>query len=50
MKTDKMYFVAKDDGSREHFFSIDNSEHVRFKDIAATNRNKRGQEKPKSKP
>jgi UPF0755 protein len=50
MKTDKMYFVAKDDGSREHFFSVDNSEHIRFKDIAATNRNKRGQEKPKRKP
>jgi UPF0755 protein len=47
MKTDKMYFVAKDDGSREHFFSVDNSNHVRFKDVAASNRQKRGVDKPK---
>jgi UPF0755 protein len=47
MKTDKMYFVAKDDGSREHFFSVDNSDHVRFKDVAAANRQKRGVDKPK---
>jgi UPF0755 protein len=42
MKTEKMYFVAKDDGSREHFFSVDNSNHLRFKDVAASNRIKRG--------
>src|SRR5690606_12383156 len=41
MATDKMYFVAKDDGTREHFFSVDNSAHVRYKDVAATNRRKR---------
>ncbi len=46
-KTDKMYFVAKDDGSREHFFSVDNTAHVRYKDVAASNRIKRGMEKPK---
>ena len=46
MQTDKMYFVAKDDGSREHFFSVDNSAHVRFKDVAAANRQKRGIDKP----
>lgn len=48
MKTDKMYFVAKDDGSREHFFSVDNADHMRFKEAAATNRVKRGIDKPKS--
>jgi UPF0755 protein len=47
MQTDKMYFVAKDDGSREHFFSVDNNDHVRYKDVAAANRVKRGVEKPK---
>jgi UPF0755 protein len=46
MKTDKMYFVAKDDGSREHFFSVDNSDHVKYKDMAAANRVKRGIDKP----
>ncbi|HKP96780.1 MAG TPA: endolytic transglycosylase MltG [Fibrobacteria bacterium] len=50
MKTDKMYFVAKDDGSREHFFSVDNSDHVKFKDVAAANRQKRGIDRPKQKP
>lgn len=50
METDKMYFVAKDDGSREHFFSIDNSRHVHFKDVAAANRQKRGMDRPKPKP
>lgn len=49
MQTDKMYFVAKDDGSREHFFSVDNSNHVHFKDVAASNRQKRGIDKPKPK-
>ena len=48
MKTDMMYFVAKDDGTREHFFSLDNSNHVRYKDVAAANRTKRGVDKPKS--
>jgi peptidoglycan lytic transglycosylase G len=47
MKTDKMYFVAKDDGSREHFFSTDNSAHVKYKDVAASNRQKRAVGKPK---
>jgi len=47
LNTDKMYFVAKDDGSREHFFSVDNSDHMHFKDVAAANRVKRGIEKPK---
>lgn len=49
MRTDKMYFVAKDDGSREHFFSVDNSAHVRYKDVAAANRQKRGIDKPPGK-
>ena len=49
METDKMYFVAKDDGSREHFFSVDNSHHVQFKDVAASNRQKRGMDRPKGK-
>ncbi len=48
-QTDKMYFVAKDDGSREHFFSVDNSDHVRFKDVAAANRAKRGVDNPGKK-
>lgn len=46
LKTDKMFFVAKDDGSREHFFSVDNNGHMRFKDVAAANRAKRGTGKP----
>ncbi len=41
IKTDKMYFVAKDDGSREHFFSVNGFEHGRYKDVAAANRSKR---------
>ncbi len=49
MPTDKMYFVAKDDGSREHFFSVDNSNHLRFKDVAAANRVKRGIDRPKAR-
>jgi UPF0755 protein len=40
-ETEMMFFVAKDDGSREHFFSRDNPEHVRFKAVAAENRRKR---------
>jgi UPF0755 protein len=49
MRTDKMYFVAKDDGSREHFFSTDNRAHVKYKDVAAANRQKRGIDKPAGK-
>lgn len=49
MKTDKMYFVAKDDGSREHFFSVDNTAHVHYKDVAAANRVKRGIDRPGKK-
>lgn len=41
IQTDKMFFVAKDDGSREHFFSVDNPEHLRYKAVAAANRLKR---------
>lgn len=49
IKTDKMYFVAKDDGSREHFFSVNGFEHGRFKDVAAANRAKRGTDTAKGK-
>ncbi len=35
-----LYFVAKDDGSREHFFSRDLNQHVQFKFKAAHNRTK----------
>lgn len=48
LKTDKMYFVAKDDGSREHFFSVSGFEHGRFKDVAADNREKRGTDRKKA--
>lgn len=37
-----LYFVGKDDGSREHFFSRDLNEHVNFKNMAARNRTKSG--------
>ncbi|HLU69812.1 MAG TPA: endolytic transglycosylase MltG [Fibrobacteria bacterium] len=37
-KTTMMFFVAKDDGSREHFFTETYAEHNRYKDIAAGNR------------
>ncbi len=37
-----LYFVAKDDGSREHFFSRDLNEHVHYKNKAARNRNRSG--------
>lgn len=37
-KTDKLYFVAKDDGSGTHFFGSTLIEHNRFKDSAAQNR------------
>jgi UPF0755 protein len=41
--TDKMFFVAKEDGSRGHYFSVDNREHMRYKAQAVDNRLKRGQ-------
>lgn len=37
-KTRMMFFVAKDDGSREHFFTETYAEHNKYKDIAAQNR------------
>jgi len=37
-KTRMMFFVAKDDGSREHFFTQTYAEHNKYKDIAAENR------------
>ena len=46
MATPMMFFVAKDDGSREHFFSIDFPGHNRFKAEAAANRQKRTPPKP----
>ena len=46
MQTDKMFFVAKNDGSREHFFSVDNPEHLHYKAIAAANRKKRTPKPP----
>ncbi len=39
-ETNNLYFVAKDDGSREHFFSRNNEEHMRYKSRAAANRGK----------
>ncbi|MCL2100726.1 MAG: endolytic transglycosylase MltG [Fibromonadales bacterium] len=38
MKTEELYFVAKDDGSREHFFSKTYADHNRLKNTAARNR------------
>jgi len=40
-KTEYLYFVAKDDGSREHFFGKTLVEHNNYKDIAAKNRGER---------
>lgn len=37
-QTDDLYFVAKDNGSREHFFSKTLQQHNSYKDIAAKNR------------
>lgn len=36
--TNALYFVAKDDGSRTHFFSDNLKDHNKYKDIAARNR------------
>ncbi|MDR0516355.1 MAG: endolytic transglycosylase MltG [Fibromonadaceae bacterium] len=38
METNDLYFVAKDDGSREHFFGKTLTEHNSYKDTAAKNR------------
>lgn len=37
-----LYFVAKDDGSREHFFGRTLNEHVRYKRVAERNRTRSG--------
>jgi UPF0755 protein len=42
-KTADLYFVAKDDGSREHFFTTNLQDHNRFKETAAVNRNSAAQ-------
>jgi UPF0755 protein len=39
-KTRMMFFVAKDDGSREHYFSVTYAEHNVLKEQAAANREK----------
>jgi UPF0755 protein len=39
--TEMMFFVAKDNGSRQHFFSKNNTEHIRYKSVAAENRKNR---------
>ena len=53
-RTDNMFFVAKDNGSREHFFSATNSEHNRYKEKAMENREAKGApvliSTPKKKP
>ena len=38
IKTESLFFVAKDDGSREHFFSKTLSQHNSYKNTAAKNR------------
>ncbi|MDR2732344.1 MAG: endolytic transglycosylase MltG [Fibromonadaceae bacterium] len=38
MQTEDLYFVAKDDGSREHFFSKTLMQHNSYKGVAAKNR------------
>lgn len=38
MSTKDLYFVAKDDGSGEHFFSTTLSQHNSYKGVAASNR------------
>ncbi len=42
-KTPMMFFVAKDDGSRQHYFSATNEEHNGFKAQAAANRRHRAE-------
>jgi len=37
-----LYFVGKDDGSREHYFGRTLNEHVRYKNQAARNRQRTG--------
>jgi UPF0755 protein len=37
-----LYFVGKDDGSREHYFGRTLNEHVRYKNLAAKNRSQTG--------
>jgi len=37
-----LYFVAKEDGSREHYFARDLDQHVQYKEKAARNRRVRG--------
>jgi UPF0755 protein len=39
-KTRMMFFVARDDGSREHYFTETYAEHNAFKEIAAGNRSR----------
>ncbi|MCL2284708.1 MAG: endolytic transglycosylase MltG [Fibromonadales bacterium] len=39
--TQYLYFVAKDDGSKEHFFGKTLAEHNRYKEVAARNRGER---------
>jgi UPF0755 protein len=46
MHTDKMFFVAREDGSRGHYFSVDNREHMHYKAMASANRENRGQALP----
>jgi len=41
MQTEDLYFVAKDDGSREHFFGKTLAEHNHYIGIAAKNRGER---------
>lgn len=39
--TGMLYFVAKDDGTKEHFFTPTNNDHIKMKKVAALNRKKR---------
>lgn len=43
--TDYFFFVYKEDGTGEHYFSRTNAEHERYKGIAAENKRKREAEK-----
>jgi UPF0755 protein len=42
-KNDLFFFVAKDDGSREHFFGKNLAEHNRYREVAAANRQRRSE-------